>query len=195
MAGYGWSSRRGTGSGGQRRPQVPSQIACRVCDRVFMSTQALIDHIESHIGGDDLASKRRRLGLNLMSSSQNEPFPMNPFKFNLTSPTRLPEISRPLSLSGYNLPSLRERNPTLRPTPHNLVSLRRSVAAQSPLLDWNNNNTNIPQKQHLFMGEALVTDCTKPFLQQLDTPFFSRDVGFRKRSRSDADILDLTLKL
>ncbi|KAL9390047.1 hypothetical protein Peur_018652 [Populus x canadensis] len=205
MAGFGWSLRHGHGS---KRPLPPSQIACRICDHVFSSTQALIDHIESHTFEEQTASRRQN-GLNLFSSSHTEPF-ASPFSFSLSTPTRRPQTG-PLGRNRYGFSSLTERDPVFsdRRTPQNLVSGAKPFTPRAQL-SWvprNNKYTSVGS-QHVpltFPAQPKVIDephdigFTKPFLQQLERPFSSKarfqESKGHHRSKSHVETLDLTLKL
>jgi len=205
MAGFGWSLRHGHGS---KRPLPPSQIACRICDHVFSSTQALIDHIESHTVEEQTASRRQN-GLNLFSSSHTEPF-ASPFSFSLSTPTRRPQTG-PLGRNRYGFPSLTERNPVFsdRRTPQNLVSGAKPFTPRAQL-SWvprNNKYTSVGSQhvpltfpvQPKVIDEPHDIDFTKPFLQQLERPFSSKarfqESKGHHRSKSHVETLDLTLKL
>lgn len=54
MAGFGWNMRQGNTDMYDQKGST--QIACRICDRVFLSTQALINHIETHMVHDETAA-------------------------------------------------------------------------------------------------------------------------------------------
>ncbi|CAK7327271.1 unnamed protein product [Dovyalis caffra] len=204
MAGFGWNWRHGTH--GSKRPLPPSHIACRICDHVFMSTQALIDHIESHMVEDDTASRRQN-GPNPFSSSRTDPF-SNPFSFSLSTPTRFSQTG-PLGRNRYNFLSLTERNPIFgASTPQNLVPAQPITPQAHPWLARNNKYSNM-RSQHVpltfptqpkVIEEPPNIDCTRPFLQQLERPFSYSKLGFQEsngkhKNRSDLGTLDLSLKL
>ncbi|TXG72341.1 hypothetical protein EZV62_000920 [Acer yangbiense] len=77
MAGFGWTLNRDRNLNRFRKrpypmPNIAShypnpQIACRFCDQVFMSTQVLIHHIQTHIIEDEVVS-RRQYEISLMLS-------------------------------------------------------------------------------------------------------------------------------
>ncbi|KDP40350.1 hypothetical protein JCGZ_02348 [Jatropha curcas] len=207
MAGYGWSM--------PKRPyNSPPQIACRICNHVFMSTQALIDHIESHMTEEDSAARRQLplpppplmqpsppAGLNFISCHRRA---NSLTQLNLSSPTH----PLPFNPNAYNLPcNFQERNSSTNPmfsaTPQ-MFSSRPTF--QSPLSSMATKNSNYTMpfslatsKKKLTMAEQASGDCTKPFLQQLEkplTPYKNEFKGIHNnRNRSDLDMLDLTLKL
>ncbi|XP_011030483.1 PREDICTED: uncharacterized protein LOC105129916 [Populus euphratica] len=205
MAGFGWSLRHGHGS---KRPLTPSQIACRICDHVFSSTQALISHIESHTV-EERTALRRQNGLSLFSSSHAEPF-ASPFSFSLSTPTRRPQTG-PLGRNRYNFPSSAERKHVFsdRRTPQNLVSGAKPFTPRAQLSRVPRNNKyasvgsqHIPltfQAQPRVIDEPRDIHFTKPFLQQLERPFSSKarfqESNGHRRSKSHVETLDLTLKL
>ncbi|GLT71423.1 hypothetical protein SLA2020_434410 [Shorea laevis] len=80
----------------------PTQIACRICDHVFMSTQALINHIESHMVEEETAASIRQHRTNRLPASQRDLFA------NCLQPSfaTLPE-------NGLPPPPLPERHPFL----------------------------------------------------------------------------------
>ncbi|KAJ6769128.1 hypothetical protein OIU74_022736 [Salix koriyanagi] len=173
MAGFGWNLRRGN-TLGSKTPSLPSQIACRLCDHVFASVQALIDHTESHMI-ENVEAARWKNGLSF-SSSRADPT-ANPFKRNLAfSPSSTPQ----------NIPSAQPVS-----TPQSQLSLLARTSKytagsqQIPL--------TLPTVQPRGIEEPHDIDRTRPFLQQLERPFSSG--GSHGKNRSNAETLDLTLKL
>jgi hypothetical protein len=199
MAGFGWSLRHGN-TLGSKRPLLPSQIACRICDHVFTSVQALIDHIESHMV-EDVETARWKNGLRF-SSSRADPL-ANPFSFGPSTPSRSPQTGF-LGHSRYNFLSSTERNPAFSPsTPQNIASaqpiirtpqLQRSSLARNKYTVGRSQHVPfaLPTQPKLVMEEPHSIDRTRPFLRQLERPFSS---GGNHGKRSYAETLDLTLKL
>ncbi|KAF9677735.1 hypothetical protein SADUNF_Sadunf08G0138300 [Salix dunnii] len=199
MAGFGWNLRHGNILG-SKRPLLPSQIACRICDHVFTSVQALIDHTESHMI-EDVEPARWKNGLKF--SSRADPI-ANPFSFGPPTPTRLPPTGF-LGHNRFNFLSLTERNLAFSPssTPQNIASAQPVSTQQSQLslLARNRKYTagsqhvpfTLPTVQPKVIEEPHDIARTRPFLQQLERPF-SPGVNHGK-NRSYAETLDLTLKL
>ncbi|KAJ6351393.1 hypothetical protein OIU78_007332 [Salix suchowensis] len=200
MAGFGWNLRRGN-TLGSKTPSLPSQIACRLCDHVFASVQALIDHTESHMI-ENVEAARWKNGLSF-SSSRADPT-ANPFSFGPSTPTRLTQTGF-LGHNRFNFLSLTERNLAFSPssTPQNIASAQPVSAPQSQLslLARTSKYTagsqqiplTLPTVQPRGIEEPHDIDRTRPFLQQLERPFSSG--GSHGKNRSNAETLDLTLKL
>ncbi|KAJ9154148.1 hypothetical protein P3X46_027515 [Hevea brasiliensis] len=151
-----------------------------------MSTQALVDHIESHMKDEGSSSRSQP---NLM------PCQRNPFN-NPTSQASL-QPTLPFPLNNYNLASFQERSPIFSATPL-ITSQRPSSEPQVSLLGVRSNYT-IESQQVLFPRQSQrkaieepPSDFTKPFLQQLEKPYPHKT---ERKNRSDLDMLDLSLKL
>ena len=86
-------------------PQSP-QIACRVCDRIFMSSRALIDHLAYHMAEDESISTRQQ-EINLIAHQRECYVSVNQFQSNLCLLTSLQE-TQPSIQNSYSL----VQNPT-----------------------------------------------------------------------------------
>ncbi|KAB5545117.1 hypothetical protein DKX38_013229 [Salix brachista] len=201
MAGFGWNLRRGS-TLGSKTPSLPSQIACRLCDHVFTSVQALIDHTESHMI-ENVEAARWKDGLSF-SSSRADPTANPLISFGPSTPTRLTQTGF-LGHNRFNFLSLTERNLAFSPssTPQNIASAQPVSTPQSQLslLARTSKYTagsqhaplTLPTVQPRVVEEPHDIDRTRPFLQQLERPFSSG--GSHGKNRSNAETLDLTLKL
>ncbi|KAJ9182297.1 hypothetical protein P3X46_006305 [Hevea brasiliensis] len=159
-----------------------------------MSSQALIDHIESHMANEDSSSRGQP---NLI------PCQRNPFT-NPSSQASLPP-TLPFTPNSYNLPcNFQERNPIFNATPPLILSHRPTSQPQISLLGARNNYTIGSQQvpfpyqwqREVMMMEEPPSDRTRPFLQQLEKPYKIELKGINDdRNISELDILDLTLKL
>lgn len=173
-----------------------TQIACRICDHVFMSTQALINHIESHMVEEETAASIRQHRTNRLPASQRDLFA------NCLQPSfaTLPE-------NGLLLPPpLPERHPflgvnrTFAPPPTGLLPPQVSPMAR--------NYTNFSNSPQLILSapqgqsrvaEAPPSDCTRPYLDLLEQPIKAMvQVSGRNDENngiSGLNRLDLALKL
>ncbi|KAF3456759.1 hypothetical protein FNV43_RR01413 [Rhamnella rubrinervis] len=209
-AGYGWSLRQGNvqGLNPSQQQQLSAhgrmQIACRLCDRVFLSTQSLIDHIETHMVEDEAASKTRQLQQTNFISSQRDMFATNPFRSTaFPSPTpRPPSMShktRPFFPVRFPAVPLDQRNlspaasqmvsqppPILPPPTPPLVStsmISNNVALGTPVMTFD--------QRRVIVEESTSTDYTKPFLSLLEHPI-PKVAGV---ANGNCINLDLALKL
>ncbi|XP_048332681.2 formin-like protein 2 [Ziziphus jujuba] len=221
MAGYGWNLRHGNvqglNRGRQQLPHNPSQIACRLCDQVFLSTQALINHIETHMVEDEAKAASRRQQkqqeeqqqqTNFMST-QRDLFAVNPFRPAFPSPTPVPtlppstlkaqtffpvQFSSPLPI----VPQIVNSQPLILPPPtpppvsplmrNNMMTVGTPV--MTPIM------TFVPppmqQRRSVAIEEINASDYTKPLLSLLERPIQKPSEVVEK---ANGIVLDLTLKL
>lgn len=200
-----------------------TQIACRVCDSVFLSTKALIDHLDSHIVDDEAATARIRQHLrisHLMSSQRSNPFTnpriqpnpettalpfqsspqiqhQQPF-FNHNQQFYSPDQAQPVPYKQRDPfkavpPPYSNPNRNSYPNPHAYSSLGRNL------------NTGfgapymVPSSQQTTLHMAAMEyhgDCTRPFLSQLEYPILPVN-RFDRHSNcnGNSNELDLDLKL
>lgn len=207
MAGFGWDMRRGNVheliDNHARRCPFPAiqqqQIACRICNKVFLSTHSLINHIETHMVNNETPAAR----------GQNElinQFVTNPnFYNNFTLQNPLPPTQSPIH-SGRIAQEI-IRNPFLFPNPQSLRNNQRP---------WPVTPTNLPGKNLVFGPQLLPRSVfrhqavqiqqqlsstssdyfTKPLIDQLQRkiPAIERYVDGNNRVLG-SEMLDLTLKL
>lgn len=214
-AGYGWTLRQGhvQGLNPSQQQQLSShgrmQIACRLCDRVFLSTESLINHIESHMAEDEAASKTRQLQQTNFVSSQRDMFATNPFqpaafpsptpparstsqKTRLFFPMQFPAV--PLDQRNH-LPGVSQTVsqpppiiPPPTPPPVSPSMIRNNVSLGTPVMTFG----QMAAAQRRVVGEeSTSTDCTKPLLSLLEHPIPKVD-GVANGSYIN---LDLALKL
>lgn len=198
MAGYGWNLRHGR----QQLPHNPSQIACRLCNQVFLSTQALINHIETHMVEDhEAASRKQQQQKTNFMSTQRDLFAVNQFRpsFPSLTPTTTPLSSSALKTQPFfpvQFSSPLERNPVPKVVP-------QFVNSQPPILPpptpppvspmMRNNMTPAMslvqqpmQQQRVGIEDGFYT---KPFLCLLERPIP------KSTDKPNVIVLDLTLKL
>lgn len=173
MASFGWGDKRHENgmhelSSSPKRPFAFPQIACRICDQVFFSTQALINHIETHIVENEsvFASRRQhddQLTLAQRVFLENQ---RNHFLLHGSPTARLPrqvQVPPSLGMLGAQL------SPNYKPT-----LVERRMAAAEP-----------------------AVDLTKPFLDQLQQIKIPENHQMERKRRKNnvSETLDLTLKL
>lgn len=180
----------------RHHPYMPTQIACRICNRVFVSTQALINHIESHMVNEE-SNSRLQHRANRITPSQRA-LCANPLRPNFA-----------LSIPPRETPQLFENRlapvqPIAPPERHLFYGGSRFIAPQPNLLPllppMPMNKFALPPQMMLSaeqtqrrMVEEPPSDCTRPFIDQLDHPIvLSIEAA---DSNNDDDKLDLTLKL
>lgn len=208
MASFVWNKRQGNvhellDNNHARKCPFPKtqqqQIACRICNKVFLSTHSLINHIETHMVNNETAAARR----------QNElinQFATNPnFYNNFTLQTPPPPTQPPIH-SGRIAQEI-IRNPFLFPNPQSLLNHQ----GPWPVPPTNLSRKNLvfgPQLQpHSIFGQQAVriqqqlssssSDCfTKPLIDQLqkNIPAVERYSDGNNRVFG-SEMLDLTLKL
>ena len=204
-----------------RQEPYSGLIACRICDRIFMSDEALFDHIELHLLLDESAARRQLLlshlspsQRSLMDNRSNQNFPL------LSTPQQVLQQPTLSTLdNGYAssiLPS--ERNPAssiLLPSERNPFSIGANtrnldlqLTTPSPISSCSRDN-NMPLRTHPTLSAAPQiifvpqprTDCfTRPFLNQLETTLLmDRMASFVDKeiagNLGDQEMLDVTLKL
>ncbi|KAB2599847.1 hypothetical protein D8674_010118 [Pyrus ussuriensis x Pyrus communis] len=206
MSRYNWNWRQGNmfGSSNPAPPRATdlTQIACKLCDRVFMSTQALIAHIESHLADDDLSTTVRLRQLNLPNST--DPFISSNA---LLRPSTNPFHQRRL-FHGANNQICFVPSPAPPPPPQTHYHFPHPQQPQIPhyLLPRNPNvNSGAAGSHHMMMpyGNQMAhvvreenhSDSTRPFLSQLERPIPSINFGLDASGNPNFDNLDLALKL
>jgi hypothetical protein len=187
----------------RRRSYSPTQIACRLCDNVFMSTQALINHIESHMGEEEATSRMQHRTNRLPIPSQRD-ICANPFQPNFALPIPPRETQQ---LFENRLPVMQ---PLAPPERHPFYGLNRMIVPRPtlpPLVSpMARNNFAVPpqfilsaEQAQRRMVEEPSGDCTKPYLNQLDHPIMKlvdvTDSNDDNNSISGLNKLDLALKL
>ena len=172
--------------------QRPSpQIACRVCDRIFMSSRALVNHLESHMAEDGSISTTQQI--NFIPHQREGYVSVNQFQSNLSFQTLLQETR--LSIRNSNSlvqnPAGTGKNPIISATQFDVSSLQLQFARSNhsfrpQLLPSLKQASQRVIEQHL-------SEFTKPYIDLLDKPIpeivelvESDDVGKK---------VDLTLKL
>ncbi|KAK2643675.1 hypothetical protein Ddye_018870 [Dipteronia dyeriana] len=94
MAGFGWILNRDRKLS-RKRPYPTPQIACRFCDQVFMSPQALIHHIDTHII-EDVVMAGRQHEMNLMMSQRDHHLLTNPSRYQPNFPMATTPLCQPI---------------------------------------------------------------------------------------------------
>ncbi|KAB8495643.1 hypothetical protein FH972_025385 [Carpinus fangiana] len=209
MAEHGWNLRHrinmqhgSTNHIARQEPfQSPTQIACRLCDQVFMSTQALINHIESHMAEEESTaasrSRQHRATTTRLPSQRDLLFNCSQPNFATHPENRLPLVQRPSQPSERH-PFLCVHRSFAPPPPPTLlpqVSPMARFSSHAPQLILSS-----PQGQRRVLApEEPLGDCTKPYLDQLEHPIM---VVVQAADRNDENSgifglnkLDLALKL
>lgn len=196
-----------------------TQIACRVCDSVFLSTKALIDHLDSHIVDDEAATARIRHHLqisHLMSSQRSNPImsiqlnpeatalPFQPSPqiqhqqafFNHNQQFYSPDQAQPvpyIQRDPFNAVPPPYSNPNSYPNLHAYSSLGRNLNRRfgAPSMVPSSQKTTLHMAAMEYPG-----DCTRPFLSQLEYPILPVN-RFDRHSNcnGNSNELDLDLKL
>ncbi|KAG6727003.1 hypothetical protein I3843_02G096000 [Carya illinoinensis] len=216
----------GSNLGRRQRPYNPTQnIACRLCNHVFVSTRALINHIESHmVEADSAASRTRRALQQIITNrlpSQRDNLIVNSFMPNYFA-TCFPTPSR--GTRPFFVNRLRPRPPPVQPSApraqERYMITNRIVAARPfrPPLLVSPMARNIdgfslapvrfvpaaaaaaaPQAQTTTNAEE-EPPTTRPFLNQLDHPIMAMVEVIEIEDDDNNEIsgsneLDLDLKL
>lgn len=167
--------------GAQQRERAHNSgknIACRLCNRVFMNTQTLITHIESHIVEEEMMNLRRQnqqLQINQSNARRNlfVPVPFRPGGLPLLSRENLPQPVLPeYNFLGNNF----SRQP-------NTVAQACSLLAKSG---------EKRQREEEIME---AKDFTRPFLSQLDSLFPKVVSDDQPVEKENGEEMDLTLRL
>jgi hypothetical protein len=169
----------------------PTQIACRLCDHVFLSTHALISHIESHMAEEETTTAPRRQHRTNRMPPQRDLFANSLQPSFATLPeNRLPRPERHPFL-GVN-PS------TFALPPPTLLSPQVSLMARNCFSHAPQFMLSAPQGQRRVADEP-PSDCTKPYLDQLEQPIMAivqaSDRNDENNGFSGLNKLDLALKL
>lgn len=205
MAEHGWNLRHRNmqhGLTNHARHDQPfhnptSQIACRLCDHVFLSTQALINHIESHIAEEESTAasrSRQHRATSRLPSQRDLLFNCSQPNFATLPENRLPLVQPPAAAAERH-PFLCVHRTFAPPTPTLLPQVypmgRFSSHAPQLILSG-------PQGQRRAAEEP-PGDCTKPYLDQLEHPIMAivqvADRNDENNGISGLNKLDLALKL
>ncbi|KAH7573215.1 hypothetical protein ACOSP7_006716 [Xanthoceras sorbifolium] len=213
MAGYGWNMHHNLNHS-RKRPYLSPQIACRICDQVFMSTEALINHIETHMMEDESVFRRQH-EINLMLSQRDRHFMAhpNPYQPNIFStPTPL----RPPFPSSFVNPQALQRLPfpvpttTAPPTPSSRIfrpcpipppSRARKIPFHGPQLPLGYTDMSQLPPYLTTMGAAAEWKPLAPNpptnVPYLPRPQLGRknEDNNKKSTPEDTETLDLTLRL
>ncbi|KAL5066886.1 hypothetical protein RYX36_017773 [Vicia faba] len=162
------------------RSDLLNSVACRLCNRVYISTQALVTHIESHMENQEAAIRRlySKKDIILQRQFSSHCFPL-----------------------GFHVPLMETQNindgKTLQPQSMMFRQPRKnqffnvgSMQMQFP--------PHVYQLKHL--GEESSNDGTKAYIMQLEKPIKKIDFidlvnNDEDDDNSDVYALDLALKL
>ncbi|CAK8570691.1 unnamed protein product [Lathyrus sativus] len=159
---------------------VLNSVACRLCNRVFISTQALVTHIESHMKNEEAAIRR------LYSIE------------HIIPQRRFPSHCFPL---GFHVPLMDTQNMnegrTFQPQPMMIPQPRKKqfLSVGSMQMQF---SPRVYQLKHL--EEESSNDGTKAYIMQLEKPIKKIDFidlvnNDDDDDNSDVHALDLALKL
>ncbi|KAJ7979846.1 Zinc finger, C2H [Quillaja saponaria] len=182
-----------------QNPQNTIQlVACRICNRVFLSNQELINHIEDHIQRQEINSRRQHnklLKSNPIMSNQGQLMFSNTYRPNLGfRPTMVSRREINAFPGGAQqrtvapaLPRIRQIQPQQPPqvassARNNVVVAPQQIRAVQPAVQQ--------FRQRVMLEELPSYDGTKPYINMMEKPLKKArmDVG-------DEHNLDLTLKL
>ncbi|CAK9329203.1 unnamed protein product [Citrullus colocynthis] len=158
-------------------------VACRICDAVFSSSQALINHIGAHVsdeGATSAAASRRQN----QQRSQTHRFPPGP---PFLTPPRASALFLP---SRFSAPNSLGFDAAESLWPNQLSPFARSLFREAPP-PVGRYFTN------LIVTEEAVGDCTKPYINQLEKCLPKVGDGGEEDNGRQLYFskLDLTLKL
>lgn len=209
MAGFGWNMRQG--SNNMHDQKDSTQIACRICDQVFLSTQALINHIETHMVHDETAAAaatgtvrsyhHQNDQLNsIMLPPRTNPLlrlPANPTNFqNNNLPIPRPSISEARYDPSLFQNDLKNYFP-IPPAKFTRLTMRRMHGPQLPRNGHFGQEPGHQIQQQLSSSSTTDHDFTKPLLDQLQKQQIvdveRDDEGSNRVYESER--LDLNLKL
>lgn len=195
MSRYGWDSgSRAMSPFGhlQHLPQIShQQIACRLCDQIFMSSRALINHLESHMteGG---AISTRKPEINFISHHRegNNTLPIDQFQpTNLALPTPPQDIRS----SRYS-PATPARTTYGSGGRFGVLSPQLQLAGSNYMFTVRQTVPPVRRPaKHRSTMKQLPRDFIKPYIDQLDKPI--PETVELMESDDDEKNFDLTLKL
>ncbi|XVF38481.1 hypothetical protein REPUB_Repub20aG0105700 [Reevesia pubescens] len=211
-AGFGSNANMGDQLNHAKEEPYSGLIACRICDSIFRSDKALLDHMELHLLLDESAA-RRQLLLSHLSSTPSQSTLFANHTFNQNSPelsTQQQVVQQPWLSTLQNdyassmLP--RERNPFSIGT--DTCNLDLHSTAPSPISSWFRNN-NMPigtqptlssAPQIIFVPQPRIESFTRPFLNQLEANLLMEEMtSITEREIAgklgEQEMLDVTLKL
>lgn len=187
------------------------QIACRFCSRSFISTQALITHIDSHMENEEVAIRRLYSSQHINSQRQfaptshcfppGFPVPIDPQNmitdhqhgrvFQLAPPPQQPMRRNPFFSAGQvgsSQQPVRQMQPV---PPHVNLPSGTGLLAQFP-------TPQVHHHQYWKPEEESSNDGTKAYILQLEKPIKKIDfidLVNIDDDNSDVPTLDLALKL
>lgn len=169
----------------------PDQVGCRLCNQVFMGTQALIAHIESHIAHEEIAirSLNSPNHINSQKGQVSHRFPPT-----LPMPMPLQETINFANSKIFQSPPQPTRMPQPRRNPFFSVA---HVGSSQPIRQMLF-PPQLPIPQAQWKPEEYPNDGTKAYIKQLEKPIKKIDfidlVGMDD-DNSDVQTLNLALKL
>ncbi|KAJ7979845.1 Zinc finger, C2H [Quillaja saponaria] len=183
-------------------PQKSTQlVACRLCDKIFLSNQELITHFDKEHMLQEENDSRRRQHYPLIQSNPISTKREHMFSNNNRPGFEAPYMARTREINGFPeaaqqgivAPLLRMNNQQIQP-PRVASTARNNVAAAPQR--YKTLQPPIQQdRKRLTMEELPSDDGTRPFINQLDRPIKKPRMIDDFDSESDEHKLDLTLKL
>lgn len=180
MSKYNWALASRSTSHVQHMPLNPPQIACRLCDQIFVGSRALMHHLESHMTENNgIVPKRQQQQIRSHQREGNDsilslPIPAQELR---RPPAQNPAVAAGNHISAARfdipppqLPISRSNYPLIRPRP--LPSVQ-------------------PAKQRVTTN-LFHCDFIKPYIDLLDKPI---PQIVELMESDDDEKLDLTLKL
>lgn len=177
------------------RPSPQNQcIACHLCGKVFMSTQSLVNHIESHIIQEDRFSRTRtEWGIPPIRRDTIPSPRLSAFPSPLTSRAGAPVHGgfQPVASLGRNSNSVNGSRVAAPPSnpPQRML----------PPVNWGNrafrSQVLPPVGPQISIINESPNDFTRPYIQQLEHPISATIRPREADSEMDSGVVDLTLKL
>ena len=165
----------------QHVPQSPPQIACRLCNQMFMGNRALVYHLESHMTEDgNISTRQQEIKFISHHRERNDSsthqlqsnFAIRPSIQNCYSPVQNPApAGHHVPTVRFDVPSPQLQSSRIRPQPTPSVQ---------------------PAKQRMI--EQVRSDFIKSYIDQLDKPI-QETVELIALDYDDEKKLELTLRL
>ncbi|TXG72342.1 hypothetical protein EZV62_000921 [Acer yangbiense] len=195
MSGFGWTMKRDRNLNHYRKRPYPTpniaslyptpQIVCRFCPQVFMSTQALIHHIDTHIIENHVVSRRKH-EKNLMLSQRDNNILDNPSPYQ-------PKF--PMALNPHRPEPLHEKIPfpISTTTPASQVFKSRMIPPQFWVKKFSQQMPEPPadRKHPFFAPKPPINVPADPVWPQVGRAIEDHN----KETSDDIETLDLTLSL
>ncbi|TXG72339.1 hypothetical protein EZV62_000918 [Acer yangbiense] len=196
MAGFGRTLNRDRKlSQGRKRPYPTPQIACRFCDQVFMSPQALIHHIDSHIIEDVVVAGRQH-EMNLMLSQRDHHLLINPSPYQPNFPMATTPLRQPIQGFFHHPHPLHAGNPNFLDSTTSPLSQVVKSGHLIPPLFWVKKFSQQRPEPPADRNPPLFAPKPPTYVPEPVRPQVGRDnEDHNNKTSDDTETLDLTLRL